>query len=351
MIYILNYYSITAGELLHNFPNFHLFIKILFYVYYFASSYVKIKEENLKEGENMTDIIIIGGGIAGLTSAVYALRTGKSVILFERKAYGGQISQSHAVENYPGFKNVSGAELSMNLHAQAEAFGCEFRNEAVTGVVDAATKKVITNKGEYEAKGVIFALGAEARKSGLENEKDLIGRGLSYCAVCDGNFFRGREVMVVGGGNTAVQDALYLADICKKVYLTHRRDTFRAEERLIAKLREKENVELVTDSVLLSATAAPILKSVTVKNTKTDEEREIAVNGLFLAIGQVPATKEFSDILPLDKYGYVIADETCKVSDGIYIAGDCRKKPVRQLTTAAADGTVAATLLCEELAE
>ena len=297
----------------------------------------------------MTDIIIIGGGIAGLTAAVYALRSGKSVLLFEKKAYGGQISQSHAVENYPGFKNISGAELSMNLHAQAKDFGCEFKNEIVSKVIDGETKKVITNKGEYEAKTVIFAMGAEPRKSGLENEQSLIGRGLSYCAVCDGNFFRGRETMVVGGGSTAVQDALYLADICKKVYLVHRRDAFRAEESLVNKLREKENVEFVLDSVLVSAEASPILKSVTVKNVRTEVEREITVNGLFLAIGQVPATKDFADILPLDEYGYVKAGEDCKVSEGIYIAGDCRKKPVRQLTTAAADGTVAATLACEEL--
>lgn len=297
----------------------------------------------------MKDIIIIGGGIAGLTAAVYAGRSGKSVLLFERKSYGGQISQSHAVENYPGFKNISGAELSMNLRSQAETFGCEFSNESVNEVIDGKTKKVTTNKGEYEGKAVIFALGAEPRKSGLENEKELIGRGLSYCAVCDGNFFRGRDTMVVGGGSTAVQDALYLAEICKKVYVVHRRDAFRAEESLVAKLREKENVEFVLDSVLVSATASPILKSVTVKNVKTEEESEIAVNGLFLAIGQVPATKEFGDILPLDEYGYVLADETCKVSEGIYVAGDCRKKLVRQLTTAAADGTVAATLACEEL--
>lgn len=297
----------------------------------------------------MTDIIIIGGGIAGLTAAVYALRSGKSVLLFEKKAYGGQISQSHAVENYPGFKNISGAELSMNLHSQAKDFGCEFKNEIVNKVTDGETKKVITNKGEYEAKTVIFAMGAEPRKSGLENEQSLIGRGLSYCAVCDGNFFRGRKTMVVGGGSTAVQDALYLAEICKKVYLVHRRDAFRAEESLVNKLREKDNVEFVLDSVLVSAAASPILKSVTVKNVKTNEEREIAANGLFLAIGQVPATKDFADILPLDEYGYVIAGEDCKVSEGIYIAGDCRKKPVRQLTTAAADGTVAATLACEEL--
>ena len=299
----------------------------------------------------MTDIIIIGAGIAGLTAAVYALRSGKSVLAFEKKSYGGQISQSHAVENYPGFSRISGAELSMKLHAQAKDFGCEFRNENVTKVIDGEIKKVITNKGEYEARGIIFAMGAEPRKSGLENEQSLIGRGLSYCAVCDGNFFRGRETMVVGGGSTAVQDALYLSDICKKVYLVHRRDAFRAEESLVAKLKEKDNVEFVLDSVLQSAMASPILKSVTVKNVKTDEEREIAVNGLFLAIGQVPATKDFADVLPLDEYGYVLAGEDCKVSEGIYIAGDCRRKPVRQLTTAAADGTVAATLLCDELAE
>ena len=297
----------------------------------------------------MKDIIIIGGGIAGLTAAVYCLRSGKTVLLFEKKAYGGQISQSHAVENYPGFKNVSGAELSMTLHAQAKDFGCEFKNENVIKVEDGETKKVITNKGEYEAKAVIFALGAEPRKSGLDNEQSLIGRGLSYCAVCDGNFFRNRETMVVGGGSTAVQDALYLAEICKKVYLVHRRDAFRAEESLVAKLREKDNVELVLDSVLVSAEAGPLLKSVRVKNVKTEEERDINVNGLFLAIGQVPSTKDFADILPLDEYGYVLAGEDCKVSDGIYIAGDCRRKPVRQLTTAAADGTVAATLACEEL--
>ena len=297
----------------------------------------------------MTDIIIIGGGIAGLTAAVYALRSGKSVLLFEKKAYGGQISQSHAVENYPGLKNISGAELSMTLHAQAKDFGCEFKNEIVTKVIDGEIKKVITNKGEYEAKAVIFAMGAEPRKSGLENEQSLIGRGLSYCAVCDGNFFRNRETMVVGGGSTAVQDALYLAEICKKVYLVHRREGFRAEESLVNKLREKDNVEFILDSVLISAVAAPLLKSVTVKNVKTDEEREVAVNGLFLAIGQVPATKDFADILPLDEYGYVKAGEDCKVKEGIYIAGDCRQKPVRQLTTAAADGTVAATLACEEL--
>ena len=297
----------------------------------------------------MTDIIIIGGGIAGLTSAVYALRTGKSVVLFEEKAYGGQISQSHEVENYPGILSVSGAELSMILHSQAKSFGCEFKNEKVTGVTDGKIKKVTTNKGEYEAKGIIFAMGAKARKSGLENEDSLIGRGLSYCAVCDGNFFKGREVMVVGGGNTAVQDALYLSDICSKVYLLHRRNYFSAEETLTKKLSEKENVEIIFDSVLVSAEAAPIIKSVKVKNTKTDEERNINVGGLFLAIGQVPATKEFGDILPLDRYGYVETDENCKVKDGIYVAGDCRKKLVRQLTTAAADGTVAATLLCEEI--
>lgn len=295
----------------------------------------------------MYDIIIIGAGIAGLTSAVYALRNSKSVLVFENKSFGGQISQSHAVENYPGFSSISGAELSMKLHAQAKGFGCEFKSEAVTKVVDGKEKTVITAKGEYKAKVVIFAVGARARKSGLENEEQLVGRGLSYCAVCDGNFFRNRDTMVVGGGNTALQDALYLSGICNKVYLLHRRDTFRGQEHLVEKIKERDNIEFILSSVLVSAEASPLLKTVTVRSLISGEEKEIAVSGLFLAIGQEPATKLFEDILVLDKYGYALCGEDCRVKEGIYVAGDCRQKPVRQLTTAASDGTVAATLACE----
>ncbi|MBQ6600645.1 MAG: FAD-dependent oxidoreductase [Clostridia bacterium] len=289
----------------------------------------------------MTDIIIIGGGPAGLTAAIYALRRGRSVLLFEKEAYGGQISKSALVENYPGIKAISGFEYSMNLYNQAKDFGCEFKKERVTAVTDGEIKKVITAKGEYECRTVIFATGASPRKSGLENEDALIGRGLSYCAHCDGNFFRKRDVAVIGGGSTAVQDALYLSEICNKVYLVHRRNEFRGESTLVDKVKEKENIEIIYDSTLEKAEASPILKSITVKNKNTDEARVIPVSGLFMAIGQVPATNEFSDILPLDEYGYVVCDENCKVKDGIYVCGDCRRKALRQLTTAVSDGSAA----------
>lgn len=291
----------------------------------------------------MYDIIIIGGGPAGLTAALYSVRSGKKVLLFEKTGYGGQIAKSPLVENYPGIKAVSGTELSENLRSQAESFGCEFLKETVISIADGEYKKVVTSKGEYTARAVIFALGTEERKLGLENEEKYVGRGLSYCAYCDGNFFRNREVAVVGGGNTAVQDALYLSEICKKVYLIHRRNEFRAESGLVEKARQTENIELVTDSVPTEIGGAPIVQYLKLKNKVTGEERELSVNGVFAAIGQIPQTKEFSDILPLDEYGYVIAGEDCTVKDGIYVCGDCRKKEIRQLTTAVSDGTVAAT--------
>ena len=291
----------------------------------------------------MYDIIIIGGGPAGLTAALYSVRSGKKVLLFEKTGYGGQIAKSPLVENYPGIKAVSGIELSENLRSQAESFGCEFLKETVISIADGEYKKVVTSKGKYTARAVIFALGTEERKLGLENEEKYVGRGLSYCAYCDGNFFRNREVAVVGGGNTAVQDALYLSEICKKVYLIHRRNEFRAESGLVEKARIRENIEIVTDCVPVEISGAPIVQSLKVKNRLTDEETELSVNGVFAAIGQIPQTKEFSDILPLDEYGYVIAGEDCTVKDGIYVCGDCRKKEIRQLTTAVSDGTVAAT--------
>lgn len=289
----------------------------------------------------MYDVIIIGGGPAGLTAALYAVRSGKSVLLFEKESYGGQISKSALVENFPSQKAISGFEFSMNLYNQAKNFGCEFRKEKVISVIDGETKKVITPKGEYECRAVIFALGTSPRKSGLPNEEALIGRGLSYCAHCDGNFFRKRDVAVIGGGSTALQDAIYLSDICNKVYLIHRRNEFRGESALAKKLTEKENVEIIYDSTLEGALGEPLLKSITVRNKNTAEEREIPVSGLFLAIGQIPGTAGFENILPLDEYGYVDVDESCKVSNGIYVCGDCRKKTLRQLTTAVSDGSVA----------
>ncbi len=295
----------------------------------------------------MADIIIIGGGPAGLTAAVYAARSGKSVLLFEKLSYGGQISKSAKVENYPAVAAIGGAEFSMNLYNQAKTFGCEFKNEKVLSVIDGEIKKVVTSSGEYSAKAIIFALGTQERKSGLPNENEYIGKGVSYCAFCDGNFFRKRDVMVVGGGNTAVQDALYLSEICNRVYLVHRRDTFRAETNLMDKIRQKDNVEIITNSELYEIGGAPILKYAKIRDKVSENVRKIAVNGLFLAIGQIPGTKEFSDIIPLDEYGYADVGESCTVKEGIYVCGDCRKKDVRQLTTAVSDGTVAATKAAE----
>lgn len=295
----------------------------------------------------MTDIIIIGAGPSGLTAALYACRSGKSVLVFEKVGYGGQISKSARVENYPSINEISGAEFSMNLYNQVKNYGCEFKTEKVERVVDGETKKVITSRGEYEAKAVVFAIGTEERKSGLPNENQYIGKGLSYCAFCDGNFFRKKDVMVVGGGNTAVQDALYLSEICNKVYLVHRRDQFRAEKKLTEKITAKENIEIITNGVLSEIGGAPILKYVKIKDKVSENTKEIAVNGLFLAIGQIPGTAQFSDILPLDEHGYVTVGEDCTVKEGVYVCGDCRKKEIRQLTTAVSDGTVAAVKAAE----
>ena len=297
----------------------------------------------------MKDIIIIGGGPAGLTAAVYALRSGKSVLLFEKIAYGGQISKSHLVENYPAIKSISGFEFSMNLYNQAKDFGCEFKQAEVIEVTDGEVKTVKTKKESFQAKAIIFALGSEPKKSDIEKESAYIGRGVSYCAFCDGNFYKNKDVAVVGGGNTAVQDAIYLSELCNKVYLIHRRDSFRAQPNTVQKLNSISNIELVLNSVPVDITGEKTVSGIEVKNTLTDETKQLSVSGIFFAIGQIPPTDKFKNILPTDSYGYVSVDDSCKISDGIYVCGDCRSKKVRQLTTAVSDGTVAAIEACEYL--
>ena len=297
----------------------------------------------------MKDIIIIGGGPAGLTAAIYALRSGKSVLLFEKAGYGGQISKSHLVENYPAIKAVSGFDFSMNLYNQAKDFGCEFKRSEVIEVIDGEIKTVKTKRDEFQSKAVIFALGAEPKKSGLEKEQQFIGRGVSYCAFCDGNFFRNKDVAVVGGGNTAVQDAIYLSEICNKVYLIHRRDEFRAQDEVVEKLSKTENIQLVLNSVPSDIEGDKTVSAIKVKNVTDGNETTLDVSAIFFAIGQVPSTQSFASLFPTDKYGYADIDESCKVKDGIYVCGDCRSKKVRQLTTAVSDGTVAAIEACEYL--
>ena len=295
----------------------------------------------------MTDIIIIGAGTAGLSAAIYALRAGKSVLLMEQLTYGGQIINTPEVENYPGIKSISGFDFAQGLYEQAEALGAELKYEQVTGIEDGEVKKVKTSGGEYECKAVILATGAKNRPLGLDKETEFIGSGISYCATCDGAFFKGRVVAVNGGGNTALEDALFLSNYCKKVYLIHRRDEFRGEAKQVDKLKEKENIEFVLNATITELLGEDELKGVRVHDKLSGEDKDIELDGLFIAIGQMPENAAFAPLIELDKGGYIVAGEDCRTNvDGIFAAGDCRTKTVRQLTTAAADGAVAALAAC-----
>ena len=304
----------------------------------------------------MYDIIIIGAGPAGLSAAIYARRSGKSVLVLEEKSYGGQIVNTPNIENYPGIAHISGFEFATNLYNQAKDFGAEFKFEKAVGIEDREDSKLVkTPKDEYEAKAVIIATGAKNRKLGIDNEDSLVGKGISYCATCDGMFFRDKDVAVNGGGNTAVEDAMFLSNYCNKVYIIHRRDEFRADDKDVERLKEKDNVELVLDSTVseilsdIDEAGNEHVSGVKVKNKNTGDERVLDVNGLFIAIGQVPDNEDFKDIVELEN-GYVKALEDCKTdTKGIYVAGDCRTKSVRQLATAAADGAIAAIAASQEV--
>lgn len=294
------------------------------------------------------DIIIIGAGAAGMTAAIYGVRSGKSVLLIEEKIYGGQIINTPEVENYPGTPSISGTAFATNLYNQVKGLGAEYINAKVTGIKDRGnTKEVMTNDNKYVSKAVIIATGSKNRTLDIPNEKEMIGKGVSYCATCDGMFFRNRDVAVVGGGNTALEDALFLSNYCNKVYIIHRRNTLRGEKRLEETLKEKENVEFVLDSIVENINGENVLESIGVRNVVQDQCSEIAVNGLFIAVGQAPDNQAFADVVELDDYGYIIAGEDCKTNcKGIFVAGDCRTKIVRQLTTATADGAIASLGAC-----
>ena len=290
------------------------------------------------------DIIIVGGGPAGLTAAVYARRAGKSVLLLERESFGGQIASSPKVENFPGLPAVSGAELAERLYSQAEALGTRIELEEALEIQSGTPSRVVTDYGAYTAGAVILAAGMRRRTLGLAGEDRLAG--ISFCAVCDGAFYAGQDVAVAGGGNTALQDALYLAGICSKVYLIHRRDTFRAEKSLIDQVMVAENIECVMESRVTALIGEKKLTELEVTNL-SGEKKTLVADGLFVAIGMEPHNEVFRDLVDLDEAGYVIAGENCKTrTPGVYAAGDCRTKTVRQLTTAAADGTVCG-LVCK----
>ena len=292
----------------------------------------------------MTDIIIIGAGPAGLTAAIYARRAAKSVLVLEAKGYGGQIINTPHIENYPVAAHISGFDFATKVYEQAKALGAEFKFEKAIEIRDdGEIKTVVTPKNEYEAKAVIIATGSENRKLGVEGEDKLVGRGISYCATCDGAFFRKKNVAVVGGGNTALEDALYMADIADKVYLIHRRDSFRGEEATAEKLRQRENVELVLNSQVTKLNAEKRLQSVEVTD-KQGNTRTLEVSGLFVAVGRIPENKSFENLIELDSAGYAASAENCRTkTPGVFVAGDNRQKEVRQLVTAASDGAVAAT--------
>lgn len=292
------------------------------------------------------DILIIGAGPAGLTAAVYGLRAGYRVLVLEGQAPGGQLMLTPEVENYPSWQKISGWELASKIAGQAEAAGAELRAEAVTGLeLDGEDRVVVTEQGRYRCRAVILANGAKRRKLGCPGEAALTGRGVSYCAVCDGAFFRNRTVCVVGGGNTALEDALYLARICEKVYVIHRRDSFRGERRLAEAVRSSEKI-----SVLWNTAVTSIEGDGRVERVRLSDGGSLEVSGVFVAIGLEPDNGPFRGVVPLDAGGYVQAGEDCRTGvPRIYAAGDTRTKEVRQILTAAADGAVAATLAAAEL--
>ena len=299
------------------------------------------------------DILIVGGGPAGLTAATYARRAGKSVLVIEKNAFGGQITWSPKVENFPGFVSVSGSELGDRLLEQAMEQGAEVELDEVTSVSvrPDGIKTVACDSGAvFEGRALIAAVGAKPRMLGLEREEELVGSGVCFCAVCDGAFYAGKDVAVNGGGNSALQDALLLSEKCRRVYLIHRRDSFRGERKLVEALEKRENVEFVLRASVTELLGEGELTGVAVE--QDGRRRELSVAGLFVAIGHAPDNGIFSGLMELDRAGYAAAGEDClTATPGVFVAGDCRAKGVRQLTTAAADGAVAALAACRYLDE
>ncbi len=304
--------------------------------------------------EKIYDIIVIGGGPAGYTAALYGVRAGLSVCLIEKMAPGGQMGLTGEIENYPGFdEGVDGFSLGMKMQSQAERFGaCSEYATVLSLSLSERIKKVITDMGERYAKSVIIAAGADPRELGVHGERELLSRGVHYCAHCDGRFYKDKTVMVVGGGNSAAEDALYLSRLAKKVYLVHRRDSLRASKVYHEPLKNAENVEFLWDSAVVSAHGEGRLSSVRIKNLKSEEEREMPLDGLFVSIGRKPSTQFLPSDILLDEKGYILADETTKTNiPGVFAAGDIRTKALRQVITAAADGAVSAHFAEEYLIE
>lgn len=296
----------------------------------------------------MYDTVVIGAGPAGLTSALYLARANQQVLVLEQKSYGGQIINANKIENYPGIDSISGFDFATNLYNQVKNLNVEIKYETVLRVDE--NKRVITNRNEYQARTVIIATGATNRKLGLETEEKLVGRGISYCATCDGNFYRNKVVAVIGGGNTALEDALYLSNLASKVYLIHRREEFRGNEQTLEELKKKDNVELLLNAIVLSLKGEDKLEAIMIK--QIDKIENISIDGLFVAIGQEPKNEIFQNVVDLDESGYIIThEEVLTKTKGIYAIGDARVKEIRQLTTATGDGTIAAMIALKDMME
>lgn len=295
----------------------------------------------------MYDIIVIGGGPAGLTAAVYARRANKTVLVIEKETFGGQITHSPKVENIPGFLSLSGNEFAEKLVEQALEQGAEIECAEVLGVKDGEEKTVLTDSGEFTARAVIIATGARHRLLGIEREEDFIGEGISFCAVCDGAFYEGKTVAVIGGGNSAMQEALMLSELASKVYLVQNLSFLTGEKKLAEQVYAKENIEVILDTVVDSIKAGETFTGITVKNT-AGEVSEITADGMFIAIGLVPQNEPFADLIELDERGYAkVGEDALTKRAGVFVAGDCRTKRIRQVATAAADGAVAALAACD----
>ncbi len=297
----------------------------------------------------MTDILVVGAGPAGLTAALYACRAGKTVLVLEKETFGGQITHSPKVENYPGIAQMSGTLFADKLLEQTLAQGAEVEMETVTAVRREGEAFAVETEGEtYYAKAVILATGSHHRQLGLPKEDELVGEGVSYCAVCDGAFYQGKRVAVIGGGNTALQEAVLLSETCAHVTLVQNLPVFTGEEKLLEILRGRDNVSFITSTVVRALLGENALEGIVLD---TDgKESTLAVDGIFVAIGQVPENEPFRALVPLNEYGYFDVDERCVTkTTGVFVAGDCRSKTVRQITTATADGAAAAIAACRYL--
>lgn len=297
----------------------------------------------------MKDIIIIGAGPAGMTAALYALRADKSVLLLEKENFGGQITYSPKLENYPSVMEISGSAFAEKMLEQVMAHGADIELAAAEKITDMGDYKIVsTEYGDFEGKAVIIATGSKHRHLGLEGEEELIGSGISFCAVCDGSFFAGKKVAVIGGGNTALQEAVMLSDLCSEVIIVQNLSFMTGEKKLLQILEKKSNVKMIFDTLVTSLSSeGGELRAISLKNTSTDETSTLELDGMFVAIGQQPENQPFASLTALDNYGYIIAGEDCLTDTaGVFVAGDCRTKRIRQVTTAAADGAVAALAAC-----